>query len=66
MDSLKIDSLKIPEIKSLKEEGRSVSKVNDVKWVSIKETFMKNHVSDSILKVDSSKADSNKKDSSSR
>lgn len=64
VDSLVIDSLKIPDIKSLKEEGRSVSKVSDVKWVSIKDTFMKNHVSDSILKIDSAKIDSTKTNSS--
>jgi len=58
VDSLVIDSLKIPD-----KEGRSVSKVSDVKWVSIKDTFMKNHVSDSILKIDSAKIDSTKKDS---
>jgi hypothetical protein len=63
VDTLKLDSLKLPEVKSLKEERISLPKVESTKWISIKETFLKNHVSDSILKVDSAKTDSTKKDS---
>ena len=63
VDTLELDSLKLPEVKSLKEERISLPKVESTKWISIKETFLKNHVSDSILKVDSAKTDSTKKDS---
>ncbi len=63
VDTLKLDSLKLPEVKSLKEERISLPKVESTKWISIKQTFLKNHVSDSILKVDSAKTDSTKKDS---
>lgn len=53
VDSLVVDSLKIPDVRSLKEERVAIPKVESTKWISIKETFLKNHAPDSLIKADS-------------
>lgn len=52
IDVIELDTLRLPNIRSLKEDRVSLPKVEQTKWVSIKEAFLKDVKPDSLIKSD--------------